>query len=195
MQTETLETRINWWKWGIASFGAVLITTYFGYFGLYLQHPPALDADKWGQFGDFFGGILNPLVAFAAFYWLTQSVKIQKTELELARKAAEESSLALKQQVLVSRESVNLAAATALLNTHQQEIDGRQQQISAVQALIGSGQYMTPTQRAVHLALINQLSAQRDLLISEREKYKNLLLGQLSVKLVESGHPPKDRQH
>lgn len=122
MQKESLETRINWWKWGIASLGAVLVTIYFGYFGLYLQHPPALDADKWGQFGDFFGGILNPLVAFAAFYWLTQSVKIQKTELELAREASQKSAQALEAQVQVSQKSVQISAMTALLVSIQSEL-------------------------------------------------------------------------
>lgn len=183
---EALNKRILRWRQWLTGFGALLILSYVIYFGVLLGQNPAKDADKWGQFGDFFGGMLNPLVAFAAFYWLTQSVKIQKTELELARKAAEESSLALKQQVLVSRESVNIAAATALLNTHQQEIEGRQQQINTVKATLESGQYMAPTQRVLQETLLKVLTDQRDLLIAEREKYKNLLLIRLSAKWVES---------
>lgn len=123
MQTETLETRVNRWKWGIASLGAVLVATYLGYFGLYLQHPPALDADKWGQFGDFFGGILNPLVAFAAFYWLTQSVKIQHTELADTRIALQQSSAAQGIQAKNSDIQLAIAARTGLVNALQPSID------------------------------------------------------------------------
>jgi hypothetical protein len=38
-------------------------------------------AASWGAFGDFFGGILNPLVAGCALFWLTRSIEIQKEEL------------------------------------------------------------------------------------------------------------------
>lgn len=182
---EQMEQGIQRWQIGLIGLGLALIAGYTIYFGMVLGQMPAKDAEKWGQFGDFVGGLLNPVVAFAAFYWLTQSVKIQKTELELARKAAEESSIALQQQVLVSRESVHIAAATALLNTHQQEIEGRQHQINAMRAQQESGQYMGAQQRALQEALFKQLVEQRDHLISEREKYKTLLLSKLSDKVVE----------
>lgn len=46
----------------------------------------------WGAFGDFVGGLVNPLVAFFAFYWLTKSVLIQKEELSETRCALVECS-------------------------------------------------------------------------------------------------------
>ncbi|MCE6855336.1 hypothetical protein KSB09_20945, partial [Acinetobacter baumannii] len=34
------------------------------------------EAQHWGTVGDFFGGILNPIFALFAFYWLTYSVRL-----------------------------------------------------------------------------------------------------------------------
>ncbi|MEQ1582511.1 MAG: hypothetical protein ABL862_08735 [Candidatus Nitrotoga sp.] len=39
----------------------------------------------WGAFGDYVGGILNPLVASFALYWLVTSVRLQKQELHETR--------------------------------------------------------------------------------------------------------------
>lgn len=45
------------------------------------------DVSDWGVFGDFIGGILNPLIAYLAFYWLTKSIVMQRSELEQARES------------------------------------------------------------------------------------------------------------
>lgn len=99
-----MESVIKIWQWSIFILGLGLVATYAVYFSWVLEQSPAQDAEKWGQFGDFVGGLLNPIVAFAAFYWLTQSVKIQKQELadtrdELA-KATRNSTASLEISVL-----------------------------------------------------------------------------------------------
>lgn len=130
MQTEALESQINWWKWGLSGAAGVLLLAYALYFGWHLGQKPALDAEKWGQFGDFFGGLLNPMVAFAAFYWLTQSVKLQKTELSETRKALEDSALSQREQVAQSERSTRIAALTAVLNALQQQINVLEAEVS-----------------------------------------------------------------
>lgn len=87
-----MDSVIKYWQWGIALLGLGLVVAYFSYFGFVLSQTPAKDAEKWGQFGDFVGGLLNPMVAFAAFYWLTQSVKIQKQEMADTRKELAEAT-------------------------------------------------------------------------------------------------------
>ena len=84
-EDEDLDGRINAWKKGLTAIGATLVCAYFLYFAIYQNQPAATDADKWGAFGDFVGGLLNPIVAFAAFYWLTQSGKLQRRELSETR--------------------------------------------------------------------------------------------------------------
>ncbi|WP_285374235.1 hypothetical protein [Pseudomonas sp. lyk4-TYG-107] len=50
----------------------------------YHQHFGFLSGDKadWGAFGDFFGGVLNPLFALFAFFALLHSIRIQMKQIE-----------------------------------------------------------------------------------------------------------------
>lgn len=49
--------------------------TYFYRFGL--DHSYAQGADVWGQFGDFMGGLLNPILSFISICLLIKSVNLQ----------------------------------------------------------------------------------------------------------------------
>lgn len=70
-----------------------------------------------GQIGDFFGGILNPLIAFLALIWIAKGVKMQKQELEETKKALEESARAQHKQANASHALVQLNALAALLSS------------------------------------------------------------------------------
>ena len=52
----------------------------------------------WGAFGDFFGGILNPVFAFLGLIMLVLTLKINMQELSLTRKEMEKSAEALEAQ-------------------------------------------------------------------------------------------------
>lgn len=121
---QELDNRIGQWRFWLSCLGLSLLIAYIGYFAVYLGQNPAKDADKWGQFGDFFGGILNPLMAFAAFYWLTKSVKIQHTELADTKIALQEASHAQTLQAKNSDLQVAIAARTSLVTALQSQIDG-----------------------------------------------------------------------
>lgn len=56
------------------------------------------EPSAWGSFGDFVGGLLNPIVAFLALFWLTRSIQIQRSELRETRLALDEQSVTLKTQ-------------------------------------------------------------------------------------------------
>ncbi len=51
-----------------------------------------------GTFGDFLGGVLNPILTFLTFLGLIVTIVIQQTELRLARSEFANSALALKDQ-------------------------------------------------------------------------------------------------
>ena len=72
--------------------------------------------EVWGTFGDYFGGILNPVIAAFAFYLIAKTYELQKTELEATRSLLEVSTNAQKDQI-------KLAALTALLNSNLMRID------------------------------------------------------------------------
>lgn len=53
---------------------------------------------SYGTFGDFFGGMLNPILTFLTFMGLLMTIVIQQKELRLTRKELKDSSLALADQ-------------------------------------------------------------------------------------------------
>lgn len=77
------------------------------WFGAFLRLPLSSDPAAWGQFGDFLAGLLNPVIAFMAFFWLLQSVRLQKTELAETR---QELSKAAKAQETAAEANKEIAA-------------------------------------------------------------------------------------
>ncbi len=120
---DQLDARVRIWKRVLFGVAACLVGAYLIYFGLILEQKPAADADKWGQFGDFVGGLLNPIVAFAAFFWLTESVKLQKQELADTRAELKAAAMAQQQQVENGRATIQIAALTALAQDARNEYD------------------------------------------------------------------------
>ncbi|MEQ1559805.1 MAG: hypothetical protein ABL933_12810 [Methyloglobulus sp.] len=78
--------------------------------------------DVWGTFGDYVGGILNPVIAAFAFYLIAESYKLQKRELEAAREL-------LKRSTEDQNKQVELAAVTAWINSNFSNISFLQSQI------------------------------------------------------------------
>lgn len=48
--------------------------------------------DHWGQFGDFVGGILNPIVSIGALFGIWYAVALQKRELQATKNALEQQA-------------------------------------------------------------------------------------------------------
>lgn len=70
----------------------------------------------WGTFGDYVGGILNPVIASFAFYLIAKTYELQETELKETRKLLKVSTDAQNKQV-------KLAVLTALFNSNLTRID------------------------------------------------------------------------
>lgn len=83
--------------------------SYCLWFVLQAKLPISIQPGDWGTFGDYFGGLLNPVMGLFALYWLTKSVRLQKEELFETR-----SELA---------KQVEMAALTALTNSIMAEVD------------------------------------------------------------------------
>ncbi|MBD8630759.1 hypothetical protein IFT74_05180 [Oxalobacteraceae sp. CFBP 8755] len=96
-------------RWVILSVAAVALGAYVVNFcGIPISKDPAV----WGQFGDYIGGILNPIMAFGALLWLVASVKVQDSELSQTRDALRRSQTAQQEQADTSL----LAARIQTLN-------------------------------------------------------------------------------
>lgn len=96
---EKLDKQINIWRWLVPASAFIAILIFSLWFG---EQNLSTDSTKWGAFGDFIGGIINPLIAFAAFYWLTVSVAVQKRELSETKQALKETANAQHLQAKLS---------------------------------------------------------------------------------------------
>ena len=56
----------------------IVIMAYFGYFYLNLNSGFSDSPDAWSGFGDYFGGLLNPLLSFLALVLLIRSLEAQR---------------------------------------------------------------------------------------------------------------------
>lgn len=97
---------------------------YLVWFYFFNQQIISTDSSNWGAFGDFFGGVLNPLIALLAFYWLTQSVLIQKTELSETQKVLKETEKAQKEQALTQEKKRFEDTFFSLLNQFNTIFEG-----------------------------------------------------------------------
>lgn len=103
-----------------------------------------LDSGDWGTFGDFIGGILNPIFALFAFYWLTYSVRLQIKELkdtrtELAKASVAQEKSAEHQESIAELEQKNVDTQKEILELQKQSLQSQidanaaQQQQIAIQ--------------------------------------------------------------
>ena len=71
-----------------------VVSVYFHYFSgeVLLEH------DKWGQFGDYLGGVLNPIFGFLGFIALLLTLKLQRQELKISTEELAKSAKALELQ-------------------------------------------------------------------------------------------------
>lgn len=70
------------------------------------------DPMEWGVIGDFFGGMLNPILAFASFIALLYTIRIQSEELRLTRDELSKSVVA--QQQLVDSQNAQTSFSASL---------------------------------------------------------------------------------
>jgi hypothetical protein len=83
---------------GLFIVALVYLLSIFGY--SYLHFPATTDpnATTWGTFGDYIGGLLNPVFSFLAFIALLFTIVLQRRELALSTKELKTSAKALKEQ-------------------------------------------------------------------------------------------------
>lgn len=83
----------------VAGIITIVLALYFSTFHVSVS----VENGDWGTFGDFFGGVLNPVIASFALYWLITSVKLQIQEFKKTNEAlATTVATAQKQQNQIS---------------------------------------------------------------------------------------------
>ncbi|GAB6043725.1 hypothetical protein [Endothiovibrio diazotrophicus] len=78
--------------------GAVLLIPIVSYISMYGYHLSD-SQELWAQFGDFFGGLLNPIYALLAFLALLYTISLQSAELRQATTEFRRSADSMQQQL------------------------------------------------------------------------------------------------
>ena len=70
---------------GVLVIGLLFVAAVLGFYFFHFSGPISSDPERWGQFGDYLGGTLNPLLSFLSLIALVLTVSMQRRQLELAR--------------------------------------------------------------------------------------------------------------
>ncbi len=84
------------WIFAVAVFAIVIVGGFYIYY--FSGLPIKADAAPWGQFGDFFGGTLNPIFGFLSVMALLAALVIQGRELKVSTLEQKKSAEALDKQ-------------------------------------------------------------------------------------------------
>lgn len=106
-----------------ATVSLVFLLVFFGFFKLEQYASP----EAWGQLGDYFGGVLNPIVGACTLYWLLVSVRIQRTELGETRSALEKTQVAAEKQARLSLLAARIESINIRLSQVSSELTYRRQ--------------------------------------------------------------------
>lgn len=95
------------------------LAAYIGMFGA--QWSPSHEV--WGQFGDFFGGFLNPLFALLAFLAVLYNLRLQAEQLDVAKAEFRNAAVANQAQIDALREQANREELVGILRSLTESID------------------------------------------------------------------------
>jgi hypothetical protein len=175
---QKLDDRIRSSKRLIVGFGLVLPLSYFSWF-IYHSIPLSINSGDWGTLGDFIGGILNPIISFSAFYWLTKSVRIQKEELVETRATLDDTLAAQSAQIKISAYTALISSATSevdVLNTRLTYLCDQFKKIEVAGILDLEGKWLGIEAARSRIATLNaDISAQLQRKLDLEENIRNLL--------------------
>ena len=107
---------------------SVIVVTFTSFFAF--RFPISSSPAEWGQMGDFFGGMLNPILAFASFIALLYTIRIQSEELKLTREEFAKSVEAQRDVVEEHRNNLiqnkintKVSVVTEILRAKIREVD------------------------------------------------------------------------
>lgn len=116
---------VEWWFIILIASIALFIIFIFGvyYFSKHNLTEVSKKVDELGQMGDFFGGILNPTLAFLSFCLLMITIKLQSKELKSSTEELKKSSKALKKQSKSLKIQNFETTFFNLINLHNKVVD------------------------------------------------------------------------
>lgn len=106
LSTLDADRLLKWLALIVAIATAVIVTVFASYFITFDGHLTAKQ-EYWGQFGDFIGGTLNPILSFLTLMAIVLTVVLQHKQMEMSRVELDISRLELE----ATREELRRSAA------------------------------------------------------------------------------------
>jgi hypothetical protein len=104
-QSQRMRRRIkNSYLIAIGFFAFIPTIGALGFYLYQFSGPLSHNPERWAQFGDYFGGILNPLLSFSALIAILITIRLQSDELQLSTDELAKSATALGQQLNAFRQ-------------------------------------------------------------------------------------------
>jgi hypothetical protein len=122
MKLENLLQNTKYGIYALVTVNFVLVAFYVIWFYGINDQSLSTNSNDWGVFGDFVGGILNPLVAFFAVCLLSISIVIQKEELSETTKALVESQQAQTKQAQLALVAAKIQSLNMRLSVISSEM-------------------------------------------------------------------------
>jgi hypothetical protein len=82
----------------VGAMAALALLAYIANFAYFQPAPISAEPSHWGVFGDFLGGILNPVVAVCTLIGVWTAVKLQREELEKVNETVEKQNKLIQAQ-------------------------------------------------------------------------------------------------
>jgi hypothetical protein len=100
---------------------AVSILAVFSFYFYTFHAPLNNDPSTWGDFGDFIGGTLSPILTFVSIIALVHTIELQRQQLQIARKELKNSKIELRLTRQELEKSAKAQALTARVLQRQAE--------------------------------------------------------------------------
>jgi hypothetical protein len=122
-QDTQIKTRPNNGKFfgHILRYAAVSILSVFSTYFYSFHSGLSKDTSSWGDFGDFVGGTLSPILTFVSIIALVHTIELQRQQLQIARKELKNSKIELRLTRQELEKSAKAQAVTALVLQKQAE--------------------------------------------------------------------------
>ncbi|VAW73737.1 hypothetical protein MNBD_GAMMA14-2378 [hydrothermal vent metagenome] len=124
----------TWHLWVITVIAVLSISLVLLLYSQYFDGDITSDNEKWGTFGDFIGGTLNPILSFLALIALLYTIHIQSKELKLSRR---ELKLSRDELQLTRTEMERTADATQQQAKHFEREERRTDTYRLIEKLAG----------------------------------------------------------
>jgi len=136
MDIETIDSKLRASLLTTVTIAVIAVVSYIVWFGFLIGLPASHAPSTWGEFGDFVGGVMNPIVAACALYWLTMSVRLQKLELKAARDELALTRNELATSSVAQQEQARLALLGTQINSLTIQINATSLELGSVEARI-----------------------------------------------------------